>query len=245
MLHLGLCFRGTVPLLACLCVACTAFIPVQTTFPYRGHQAASSARPSTTIGGPGSPTQQATTPTAGTQRRPISVSCRGEGAGDEGVEIAVDRAAAAGAAAAATSAEVDPFRPTRASMSPLVINALVSVLFRPDTEATGAAAAALERRSDWEFTEEEERAVTSRVCGVASHLTELRFMLATAVERTPSIAKYGMFSDYGMSENVENDPLAQMNQAECLLALYILHKENAGGAAVDFLDAERLDVLQG
>ncbi|CAN0531146.1 unnamed protein product [Ectocarpus sp. 12 AP-2014] len=54
-----------------------------------------------------------------------------------------------------------------------------------------------------------------------------------------------MFSDYGMSENVENDPLAQINQAECLLALYILHKENAGGAAVDFLDAERLDVLQG
>lgn len=52
-----------------------------------------------------------------------------------------------------------------------------------DTEAAGAAAAALERRSDWEFTEEEERAVTSRVCGVASHLTELRFMLATAVER--------------------------------------------------------------
>ncbi|CAM9263173.1 unnamed protein product [Ectocarpus sp. 8 AP-2014] len=244
MFHLGLFFRGTVPLLACLCVACTAFIPVPTRFPSRGQQAASSARPSTTIAGPGSPTQQATTPTAGTRRRPISVSCCGEGAAGEGVEVAVDSAAAPGAAAAA-AAEVDPFRPTRASMSPLVINALVSVLFKPDTEATGAAAAALERRSDWEFTEEEERAVTSRVCGVASHLTELRFMLATAVERTPSIAKYGMFSDYGMSENVENDPLAQMNQAECLLALYILHKENAGGAAVDFLDAERLDVLQG
>ncbi|CAN0567288.1 unnamed protein product, partial [Ectocarpus sp. 12 AP-2014] len=159
MLHLGLCFRGAVPLLACLCVACTAFIPVPTRFPSRGQQAACSARPSTTIGGPGSPTQQATTPTAGTRRRPISVSCRGEGAGGEGVEVAVDSAAATGAAAAAAAAEVDPFRPTRASMSPLVINALVSVLFRPDTEATGAAAAALERRSDWEFTEEEERAV--------------------------------------------------------------------------------------
>lgn len=54
-----------------------------------------------------------------------------------------------------------------------------------------------------------------------------------------------MLADYGMTENVEDDPLAQMNQAECLLALYMLHKEKVGAAAVDFLDADRLEVLQG
>lgn len=78
--------------------------------------------------------------------------------------------------------------------------------------------------------------------------------------RTPSIAKYGMLSDYGVSDDVEDNPLAQMNQAECLLALYMLHKEKGweeeeeeggggggkrGPSAVDFLDADRLEVLQG
>lgn len=66
--------------------------------------------------------------------------------------------------------------------------------------------------------------------------------------RTPSIAKYGMLADYGMSDDVEDDPLAQMNQAECLLALYMLHKEEGGGvggATVDFLDSDRLEVLEG
>lgn len=63
--------------------------------------------------------------------------------------------------------------------------------------------------------------------------------------RTPSIAKYGMLADYGMCDDVEDNPLAQMNQAECLLALYMLHKEKIGVEAVDFMDADRLDVLRG
>lgn len=64
-----------------------------------------------------------------------------------------------------------------------------------------------------------------------------------------------MLSHYGMGDDVEDNPLAQMNQAECLLALYILYKEKdgtsgtisgeAGGAVVDFLDADRLEVLAG
>lgn len=62
--------------------------------------------------------------------------------------------------------------------------------------------------------------------------------------RTPWIAKYGMLSDYGISNDVEDEPLAQINQAECLLALYMLHKEGSGVEAVDFLDAEKLEVLQ-
>ena len=75
-----------------------------------------------------------------------------------------------------------------------------------------------------------------------------------------------MLSEYGVSDDVEDNPLAQMNQAECLLALYMLHKENGwekeeeqkrgggrdgggggrrGPSAVDFLDADRLEVLEG
>lgn len=83
----------------------------------------------------------------------------------------------------------DPFRPERASVSPMIINALVRVLFRhdvgPDT-ARAEAIAALEQRSsssDLKMSEEEERAVIARVCGVTENLTELRFMLATAVGR--------------------------------------------------------------
>lgn len=80
----------------------------------------------------------------------------------------------------------------------------------------------------------------------------------TVLHRSPSITKYGMLADYGMTEDVEDDPLAQMNQAECLLALYIMHKEEEeeeggeaatrqgrGPAAVDFLDVEKLEVLKG
>lgn len=61
-----------------------------------------------------------------------------------------------------------------------------------------------------------------------------------------------MLSDYGMGDDVDDNPLAQVNQAECLLALYMLHKEDrdregAGEARprIDFMDADRLEVLEG
>lgn len=63
-----------------------------------------------------------------------------------------------------------------------------------------------------------------------------------------------MLSDYGMGDDLDGNPLAQMNHAECLLALYMLHKEedsSRGGEAprpppvIDFLDADRLEVLRG
>lgn len=59
-------------------------------------------------------------------------------------------------------------------------------MYPQDTEAIEAATAVLEQRrssGDWQLTEEEERAVASRVYGVANSLPELRFMLATAVGR--------------------------------------------------------------
>lgn len=59
-----------------------------------------------------------------------------------------------------------------------------------------------------------------------------------------------MQSEYGISDNLEGDPLEQMNHVECLLALYMLHKEETQDGEkmvteIDFLDAEKLKVLQG
>ena len=73
---------------------------------------------------------------------------------------------------------------------------------------------------------------------------ELRFLLAAAVARSSFIAKYGMQSDYGVSEDIDDNPLVQMNHAECLLALYMLHKEGQG-AVPGFIDDEKLAVLKG
>lgn len=79
----------------------------------------------------------------------------------------------------------DPFRPTRAPLSPIVINALVRVLFH-DVEAKSAAARLLEQRSDrndWQLSPEEEGVVKARVCGVTEHVAELRSMLTSAIDR--------------------------------------------------------------
>ena len=48
-----------------------------------------------------------------------------------------------------------------------------------------------------------------------------------------------------MSKKAEDDPLARMNQAECLLALHMLHKEKLATSAIDFVDSDRLEVLAG
>lgn len=54
-----------------------------------------------------------------------------------------------------------------------------------------------------------------------------------------------MLSDYGVSDIVEDDPLARMNQAECLLALYMLHMEKQAVSSIDFLDVDKVEVLAG
>lgn len=54
-----------------------------------------------------------------------------------------------------------------------------------------------------------------------------------------------MLSEYGVSNNVEDDPLGRVNQTECLLALYMLHVENQPMSSIDFMDVEKVDVLAG
>lgn len=79
----------------------------------------------------------------------------------------------------------DPFRPERASLAPTIINALQRVLFHGEN-ARAAATLCLEQRAasnDWKLTDEERQIVTARVCGVSDNLTELNFMLASAVSR--------------------------------------------------------------
>lgn len=79
----------------------------------------------------------------------------------------------------------EPFRPERSSISPVIINALVQVLFH-HAEAASAVATLLKQRAatdDWRLCEDEEQMVKARVCGVVNNAAELRFMLATAVER--------------------------------------------------------------
>lgn len=74
--------------------------------------------------------------------------------------------------------------------------------------------------------------------------------LSTRAPRTPFIAKYGMEADYGVSSNLESDPLTQINHVECLLALHILCNEDQPAnpaerpGTIDFIDTDKLDVLQ-
>ncbi|CAM9490453.1 unnamed protein product [Chrysoparadoxa australica] len=138
----------------------------------------------------------------------------------------------------------DPFRPEKASLDPLCINTLVKELFRSDGEPSdgGRVEKALRER---DLEEAEVALVASQVQGVLSLQGELRFMLATAVSRNSFIAKYGMESEYGMSEDLETSPLTQLRHAECLLALYRLHKDADAPLPVDFLDEEIVGVLTG
>jgi hypothetical protein len=53
-----------------------------------------------------------------------------------------------------------------------------------------------------------------------------------------------MTGEYGVSDDLDQNPLVQLNHAECLLALYMVHKEGLG-ATPQFVDAEKLGVLSG
>jgi hypothetical protein len=97
---------------------------------------------------------------------------------------------------------------------------------------------------DDKLTQEEQQVLEQRVRGVAASAHELRFLLAAAVARNAFITKHGMQVDYGVSDDVDDNPLTQMNNAECLLALYMLHKEGQGHTPA-FIDSDKLAVLKG
>ena len=94
-------------------------------------------------------------------------------------------------------------------------------------------------------------------------LEELELNLHDKICQIGWVAKYGEWDSFGVlteessshdvDDRILNDPLFCMNRAECLLALFLrtveepeLKEKNAtvsGGSKVDFLDADRREVL--
>jgi hypothetical protein len=118
-------------------------------------------------------------------------------------------------------------------------------------------------RDGMALTAEEQRVVAGRVVGVVMRLAELEGALRRKCAGTTWIARYGEWDAFGVlsdetvlgkiDDRIVADPLFRMNRAECLLALYLdtveqpeLASKNAtvpDGSSVDFLDADRRDVL--
>lgn len=128
------------------------------------------------------------------------------------------------------------------------------------------AATAIEKRQrsstedGMELTSEESQTIAGRVVGVVMRLNELESLLNSKVSSVDWIKKYGEWETFGVLENEENvedkikmDPLFTLSRAECLLALFLetvekpqmdkLGTSAPGGSGVDFLDADRQEVL--
>ena len=110
------------------------------------------------------------------------------------------------------------------------------------------------------LTPEEGQAIAGRVVGVVMRFTELEEMLHSNVRQVDWVKKYNEWAMFGILEDesevqdrIKTDPLFALCRAECLLALF-LHTVEApqmekigqvapGGSGVDFLDADRQEVL--
>ena len=109
----------------------------------------------------------------------------------------------------------------------------------------------------------EEQTIAGRVVGVMMRVEDLEEMLIEKCSTVTWIGKYNEWASFGLLGKTENDkevddrlkddPLFCMSRAECLLALFLetvekptLEKSGEtvpGGSVVDFLDADRKEVL--
>jgi hypothetical protein len=107
----------------------------------------------------------------------------------------------------------------------------------------------------------EEQTIAGRVLGVIMRLDELEAALSEKVSNVEWIAKYNEWATFGVletgsegvDERIKDDPLFCLSRAECLLAIFlktveIPQLEKAGvevcdGSKIDFLDADRSEVL--
>ena len=64
-------------------------------------------------------------------------------------------------------------------------------------------------------------------------------LLEEVVQSTPWVTQFGAEADFGIGELT--NPYVRLCRAECMLAALVLHVE---GGAVDFIEAERVEVLQ-
>lgn len=117
------------------------------------------------------------------------------------------------------------------------------------------------------LTVPEQQTVVGRVVGVVMRLPDLEAALRTKCQAASWIAKYGEWDSFGVlsdettssaisvDERIVDNPLFCMNRAECLLALFLdqveapeLARKNVtvpDNSRVDFIDADRRDVLLG
>jgi hypothetical protein len=113
----------------------------------------------------------------------------------------------------------------------------------------------------------EEQTIAGRIVGVVMRFDDLEQKLWSKCQVAGWVSKYGEWDSFGvlvdesdvdtavliLDERIASDPLFTMNRAECLLAIFLhtveapaLQKANQtvpGGSSVDFLDADRLEVL--
>jgi hypothetical protein len=117
------------------------------------------------------------------------------------------------------------------------------------------------------LTVEEEQTIAGRVVGVVMRFDDLEQQLWSKCQAVGWVSKYAEWDSFGvltdesdvdtrvlvLDERIASDPLFTMNRAECLLAIFLhtveapamqkINQAVPGGSAVDFLDADRLEVL--
>lgn len=120
---------------------------------------------------------------------------------------------------------------------------------------------------DMEFEVKEEQTIAGRVVGVVMRLEELESKLYERASLVPWVSKYKEWGSLGIlkeedasdesrkevQERITTDPLFCMARAECVLAIFLntveapklveLGEDVPGGSVVDFIDADRLEVL--
>jgi hypothetical protein len=112
------------------------------------------------------------------------------------------------------------------------------------------------------FEVKEEQTIAGRVVGVVIRVEELGSTLYDRVSPVSWVEKYSEWASFGILEDqsqvdarIKDDPLFTMSRAECLLAIFLntveapklqeIGETVPGGSQVDFIDADRLEVLLG
>mmetsp|Transcript_41044 Transcript_41044/g.52904 ORF Transcript_41044/g.52904 Transcript_41044/m.52904 type:complete len:225 (+) Transcript_41044:128-802(+) len=142
-------------------------------------------------------------------------------------------------------AKGDPFRNPKGSIDPIVINILVKILFAENLEDPRARIDELiQKRIDQDeipLSDTELSLVRGRSEQVYLNRDKLRVILEKKIESKPLIRKWGGEAEFGLGSTLHENPLTQLCHAECLLALHMLAFDKA---PVEFIDAERLEVLK-
>ena len=115
--------------------------------------------------------------------------------------------------------------------------------------------------------ENECQVIAGRILGVIMRFQELENQLFKCVRNVPWVQKFNAYDTFGLlsmesqsmsfelADRMIMDPLFRLNRAECLLAIFLIQVEIpklkllnetivGGPESLDFIDQDRLDVLQ-